>query len=56
MIINPVILEVRRILNKQISVFSGEEFNGEKYNVWVCKSVMCCALKKQKLTRKKYIT
>lgn len=26
-IINPVLLEVRRILNKQISVFSGEEFN-----------------------------
>ena len=26
-IINPVLLEVRRILNQQISVFSGEEFN-----------------------------
>lgn len=26
-IINPVLLEVRRIFNKQISVFSGEEFN-----------------------------
>ena len=26
-IINPVLLEVRRILNRQISVFSGEEFN-----------------------------
>jgi hypothetical protein len=26
-IINPVLLEVRRILNLQISVFSGEEFN-----------------------------
>lgn len=26
-IINPVLLEVRRILNFQISVFSGEEFN-----------------------------
>ncbi|MGB3755384.1 MAG: hypothetical protein WBA07_03310 [Rivularia sp. (in: cyanobacteria)] len=26
-IINPVLLEVRRILNKEISVFSGEEFN-----------------------------
>ena len=26
-IINPVLLEVRRILNRQVSVFSGEEFN-----------------------------
>ncbi len=26
-IINPMLLEVRRILNQQISVFSGEEFN-----------------------------
>ncbi|MFP4577925.1 MAG: hypothetical protein ACLFT9_20300, partial [Coleofasciculus sp.] len=26
-IINPVLLEVRRILDQQISVFSGEEFN-----------------------------
>lgn len=26
-IINPVLLEVRRILKQQISVFSGEEFN-----------------------------
>jgi hypothetical protein len=26
-IINPVLLEVRRILDRQISVFSGEEFN-----------------------------
>ncbi|NES00941.1 MAG: hypothetical protein F6J86_45470, partial [Symploca sp. SIO1B1] len=26
-IINPVVLEVRRILERQISVFSGEEFN-----------------------------
>lgn len=26
-IINPVLLEVRRILNQEISVFSGEEFN-----------------------------
>jgi hypothetical protein len=26
-IINPVLLEVRRIFNQQISVFSGEEFN-----------------------------
>jgi transposase len=29
------------------------EYFGEKYNVWVCMSVMCCALRKQKLTRKK---
>ena len=29
-----------------------EDF-GEKYQVWVCTSVMCCALQKQKLTRKK---
>lgn len=29
------------------------EYFGEKYNVWVCESVMCCALQKQKLTRKK---
>ncbi len=27
------------------------EYFGEKYNVWVCASVMCCALQKQKLTR-----
>ena len=26
-IINPVLLEVRRFLNRQVSVFSGEEFN-----------------------------
>lgn len=26
-IVNPVLLEVRRLLNRQISVFSGEEFN-----------------------------
>lgn len=26
-IINPILLEVRRILNRQISVFSGKEFN-----------------------------
>ena len=26
-IINPVLLEIRRILNQEISVFSGEEFN-----------------------------
>lgn len=29
------------------------EYFGEKYNVWVCTSVMCCTLQKQKLTRKK---
>lgn len=29
------------------------EYFGEKYNVWVCASVMCCGLQKQKLTRKK---
>lgn len=29
------------------------EYFGEKYNVWVCASVMCSALQKQKLTRKK---
>jgi transposase len=29
------------------------EYFGEKYHVWVCESVMCCALQKQKLTRKK---
>ena len=29
------------------------EYFGEKYNVWVCASVMCCALLKQELTRKK---
>lgn len=29
------------------------EYFGEKYNVWVCMSVMCCALQKQKITRKK---
>lgn len=29
------------------------EYFGEKYNVWVCASVMCCALQKQELTRKK---
>ena len=32
------------------------EYFGEKYNVWVCASVMCCALQKQKLRRKKNIT
>ncbi len=32
------------------------EYFGEKYNVWVCTSVMCCALQKQKLTRKKNFT
>ncbi|MGD1911766.1 MAG: hypothetical protein ACFB2X_13170, partial [Rivularia sp. (in: cyanobacteria)] len=30
-IINPVLLEVRRILNQEISVFSGEEFNVDAY-------------------------
>lgn len=29
------------------------EYFGEKYNVRICGSVMCCALQKQKLTRKK---
>ncbi|BAZ03448.1 helix-turn-helix domain-containing protein [Calothrix sp. NIES-3974] len=29
------------------------EYFGEKYNIWVCASVMCCALQKQELTRKK---
>lgn len=29
------------------------EYFGEKYQVWVCASVMCCALQKQGLTRKK---
>lgn len=29
------------------------KYFGEKYNVRVCASVMCCALQKQKLTRKK---
>ncbi|WP_416666324.1 helix-turn-helix domain-containing protein [Egbenema bharatensis] len=29
------------------------EYFGEQYNVWVCRSVMCCALQKQQLTRKK---
>jgi transposase len=29
------------------------EYFGEQYNVWVCVSVMCCALQKQQLTRKK---
>lgn len=29
------------------------EYFGEQYNVWVCSSVMCCALQKQQLTRKK---
>jgi transposase len=29
------------------------EYFGEKYKVWVCASVMCCALQKPKLTRKK---
>ena len=29
------------------------EYFGEKHNVWVCASVMCCALQKQKLSRKK---
>jgi len=32
------------------------EYFGEKYNVWVCASVMCCALQKQKLTRKKRLS
>lgn len=29
------------------------EYFGEKYDIWVCSSVMCSALQKQKLTRKK---
>jgi transposase len=29
------------------------EYFGEQYQVWVCRSVMCCALQKQQLTRKK---
>lgn len=29
------------------------EYFGEKYNIWVCLSVMCDTLQKQKLTRKK---
>lgn len=29
------------------------EYFGAQYNVWVCASVMCCALQKQQLTRKK---
>ena len=29
------------------------EYFGEKYDIWVCISVMCCALQKQNLTRKK---
>lgn len=29
------------------------EYFGEKYDIWVCASVMCSALQKQKLTRKK---
>lgn len=29
------------------------EYFGEQYQVWVCASVMCCALQKQQLTRKK---
>lgn len=29
------------------------EYFGEKYQVWVCAGVMCCALQKQGLTRKK---
>lgn len=29
------------------------EYFGENHNVWVCSSVMCCALQKQQLTRKK---
>ena len=29
------------------------EYFGEKYDIWVCMSVMCCALQKQNLTRKK---
>ena len=29
------------------------EYFGEQYNVWVCASVMCRALQKQQLTRKK---
>ena len=29
------------------------EYFGERYNVWVCGSVMCCALQKQQPTREK---
>lgn len=29
------------------------EYFGEKYKIWVCASVMCGVLQKQKLTRKK---
>ncbi len=29
------------------------EYFGEHHNIWVCSSVMCCALQKQQLTRKK---
>jgi transposase len=29
------------------------EYFGAHYQVWVCASVMCCALQKQQLTRKK---
>lgn len=29
------------------------EYFGEEHHVWVCRSVMCCALQKQQLTRKK---
>lgn len=32
------------------------EYLGEKYNVWVCTSVMCCELQKQNMTRKKNFT
>jgi len=40
-VINPVLLEVRRILNQQISVFSGEEFNVDEagLNAFVISSV-----------------
>ncbi|GAA6622693.1 hypothetical protein [Scytonema sp. NUACC26] len=32
------------------------EYFGEKYNIWVSVSVICNALQKQKLTRKKNFT
>jgi transposase len=32
------------------------EYFGENHNVWVCASVMCCALQKHKLTRKKKLS
>ncbi|GET35595.1 helix-turn-helix domain-containing protein [Microseira wollei] len=32
------------------------EYFGEKYNIWVCASVMCGALQKHNLTRKKNFT